>query len=432
MSDPNQIKLSHLQKVALVYILKNKNVFIHGPAGTGKSAIIKYAKDYIRRKWGYGHIVAVTASTGVAAINVGGSTIHWFAGIRTGKGTIHTLIKRVMRDPECLKRWQEVDTLIIDEISMISRDIFEKLDAIGQVIRECPKPFGGIQLILLGDFFQLTPIMDRNIDTEFCFESSIWTRSIDHTITLTEVFRQTDLDYKQMLNRIRFNKQTFSDTLKIKTRLIDTIKLNGDDLDIENSIKLYPLNKQVSEENNKQLAKLDGELHIFQAKYFGYKALQGDLRTQFNSCGRDTIKLKLNARVMLTYNLNVEAGLCNGSLGTVVGFRGKDQVVVKFDSNPSESHLIDKQKWELEYHLSDSKLMASVIQIPLVLAFAASIHKAQGLTFDKAVIDLNKCFAEHQVYVALSRVRSLNGLYLLDNFSADKIRVNKKVTQMFA
>lgn len=428
----HQIELGHLQKVALVYILRGKNVFIHGCAGTGKSSIIKYAQDYLHKKWGHGHIISVTASTGVAAINVGGSTIHWFSGIRTGKGTIHTILKRVMRDDECLKRWKEVDTLIIDEISMISKDIFEKLDAIGQVIRECSKPFGGIQLILLGDFFQLTPIMEGRFDTEFCFESSIWSRSIDHTITLTKIFRQTDHEYKQILNRIRYNRQTFSDILQIKSRLMDTIELNGDKLDVENIIKLYPLNKQVSEENNKQLNKLDGELHIFQAKYYGYKALQSDLRSQLKSCGRDTIKLKLNARVMLTYNLDVDAGLCNGSLGTVIGFRGKDQVVVKFDSNPSKSHLIDKQKWELELHLSNTKLSATVIQVPLVLAFAASIHKAQGLTFDKAVIDLNKCFAEHQVYVALSRVKSLDGLYLFDNFSANKIKVNKKVTQMFA
>lgn len=427
-----QIKLNRLQKIALIHILKGKNVLIHGQAGVGKSSIVKYAEKYLHKRWGHGHIITITASTGVAAININGCTIHWFSGIRTGKGTIHTILKRIMNDNDCVKRWKEVNTLIIDEISMISKDIFEKLDSIGQIIRENPKPFGGIQLILLGDFFQLTPIMENNIDTEFCFESSRWNKIIDSTINLTEIYRQTDPEYKDILNRIRYNKQTISDILCIKSRLIDSIKCNGKLINIENSIKLYPLNKQVNDENNKQLSKLDGELHIFNAKYYGYNALQNDLRTQFRSCGRDQIKLKLNARVMLTYNLDVDNGLCNGSLGTIIGFHGKEQVIVRFDTNLDKSCLIDKQKWELEYNLSNTKLSASVVQIPLVLAFAASIHKAQGLTFDKAVIDLNKCFAEHQVYVALSRVKSLDGLYLTDNFSAKKIKVNKKVMQMFS
>lgn len=428
------IKLSHLQKVAIVHIIRGKNVFIHGSAGTGKSVSIKYAKKYLYKKYP-GRIIATTASTGVSAINVGGSTIHWFSGIRTGKGRLNTLLKRIMADPECIKRWQEVDTLIIDEISMISQDIFEKLDALAQIIRECPKPFGGIQLILLGDFYQLTPVeKDLNIPVKFCFESPVWSKCINHIVCLTEIFRQTDTEYKDILNRIRKGKQTISDILTIKSRLVKSLKLSGEEINTIDSIKLFPRNKQVADENHKRLVLLSGTAVEYRAKYFGYKALQDELRKQFQSCDRDLIKLKIGARVMLTYNLNVEAGLCNGSLGTVVGLKDS-QVIVKFDpvgTKDPDVQVIDKQKWELELYLSGTKLSASVVQIPLVLAFAASIHKAQGLTFTKAEMDLNKCFAEHQVYVALSRVKTLDGLFLLDNFNSDRIKVNKKVTQMFA
>lgn len=422
-------KLSHLQKIALVYIIRGNNVLIHGPGGSGKSYLIKYAINYLSKKFP-DRVIAKTASTGVSAINIGGSTIHWFSGIRTGKGRLDILLKRIMSDEECLKRWKNVDTLIIDEISMISQEIFEKLDSLGKIIRDCPKPFGGIQLILLGDFYQLTPVED---DIKFCFESSIWSECIDKTVCLTEIFRQSDSKYKDILNRIRKGKQTINDILIIKNRLISSLKLNGENIDTRNSIKLYPLNKQVSIENNKRLVLLPGKLVEYKAKYFGYKCLQDELKTQFENCDRDLIKLKIGARVMLTYNLNVEDGLCNGSLGTIIELKDS-QVIVKFDSVESKEpgvQIIEKQKWELELYLGSTKLVAYVVQIPLVLAFATSIHKAQGLTFSKAEIDLDKCFAQHQVYVALSRVKTLDGLYLLNNFSSNRIKVNKKVSQRF-
>jgi ATP-dependent DNA helicase PIF1 len=438
----NPIELSHKQKIALVYITRGKNILIHGCAGTGKSMVVKYAKKYLQKKYP-GRIIATTASTGVSAINIGGSTIHWFSGIRTGKGRLNSIIKRILKDNDCVKRWKEVDTLIIDEISMISQDIFEKLDGIGQIIRENSRPFGGIQLILLGDFYQLTPVeQNNNVSVKFCFESPIWSNCIDKVVNLTKIFRQTDSEYKEILNRIRKGRHTIRDILKIKSRIITSATLDVNKVDkTTKSIKLYPLNKQVALENQKNLVLLSGIAREYKATYFGYKTLQEELKKQFISCDRDLIKLKIGARVMLTYNLNVEAGLCNGSLGTIIGFKEINDssiasVVVKFDVIDNKDpgiQIIDKQKWDLDVStVTGSKLCASVIQIPLVLAFAASIHKAQGLTFSKAEIDLNKCFAEHQIYVALSRVKTLDGLILLDNFSSDKIKVNKKVVQMFA
>lgn len=424
------IKLSGTQQVALEMFKNGKNLLIIGEGGTGKSKLISEMKYHTNKETT--KTIVVTATTGIASYNINGITINAFLGIGTGEQDIDIIVRKIQRKPPVRDRIRNVDILVIDEVSMMSGEIFEKINAVCQTVRRSSAPFGGIQVVLTGDFMQLCPIFNRNVklmgeqDTRLIFESKIFTKYFTkkNTVNLKENFRQNDLSFLEILQRIRTGQHTEVDINTLKSRFLTKLKLSKDDAEIRDAVHLVATNRQAQEINRVNLE----TIHDTPLKYITTYAENGDpeitkelkkeIQNQFIQKGINETELKKNVRVMLLKNLNVEEGLVNGSVGTVIKF-DTGYPLVKFDNGIER--IITPVEWEVEL----SGCACKATQLPLMLCWALTVHKSQSITLDKAVLDLGGCFCDHQIYVALSRVRSLSGIYLL-SFDASKITVSKK------
>ena len=434
--------LSDTQKIAFELFKNGKNLLILGAAGCGKSFLIKTMQEYIKiennKKKMY-----LSSTTGISAYNIGGITIHSFMGIGTGEMEIVVLIKRVYRKKMYRERIINTDILVIDEISMLSAELFEKLNKICQHIRKNNAFFGGIQIILTGDLNQLLPVFNRNIkftkgeeqDSRLIIESPDFIKEFNKTheniINLKENFRQkNDTTFINLLLRIREGKHTDEDINILKSRL------NVKPKSVNPPLYLVSSNKSAQHINCTNLEKIKEPVNKYITEYKKSNKdkdteiddlLVKELQFQFTQKGIDTLELKKGARVMLTKNMDINNGLVNGSIGTIDSFihveNGQEFPVVIFDNIP-EKQLISPVSIELE--LDNRK--ASATQLPLMLAYACTIHKSQSLSLDSAVLDLGDCFTDAQIYVALSRVKSLDGLYL-KSFNPAKIKVNQKMTK---
>jgi len=437
--DLEMTKLSASQKRALEIFESGRNVLVIGAGGTGKSRLIKEIRYQTERNWP-GKRIVVTATTGIAAYNINGITINSFLGIGTGEAELETLIKRVRKKFGIRERLKYTDVLIIDEISMASAELFEKINSICQSIRRSSAPFGGIQVVLTGDLFQLMPIFNKNQalykeqDTRLIFESPVFLKyfTSQNTINLQENFRQNDSKYIETLMRIRKGTHTPADIELLNTRLL---KNNDITSSLPPMVYLVASNKHAQIINTTNLNGIDSKGYKYNSKFIeeGHKdicsELTRELHAQFNQKGINEITLKLGARVMLIKNISVEEGLVNGSVGTITKFEESEHGEspyprVKFDNGVER--LIVPVEWELELGTTGEMSVSKATQLPLMLCWAITIHKSQSLTLDKAMMDLSGCFCEHQVYVALSRVRGLDGLYIT-SFDKDKIKVNEKV-----
>lgn len=412
ITEDNNIKLSKSQQKAYTLYSKGENVLILGSAGVGKSVLIKYIKENTNK------IMYITATTGIAAYNISGMTIHSYIGFGTGDGDLNYNIRKVMRNKEAVSRIRNTEVLIIDEISMLSAELFEKMNEIVKVVRKSNKLFGGIQLVLTGDFFQLLPVFKDKEDTRLLIESNTFLDNFtqNNTIQLTKNYRQqNDENYAELLTHLRKGEYTETDIELLKTRL----NLNTP----ETAIKLVPLNRLANKINETELNKIKEPTRNFIPNFTkeNCKYLKSELERQFKAKNLDVLKLKTGARVMLVKNLDVEKGLINGSLGTIKSFQNNKPNVL-FDNGIEQ--LIEKHKWEIEDTETSKKCEA--MQLPLILAYAITIHKSQSLSLEEACVSLSNCFCDHQVYVALSRVKSINGLFLTD-FDEKQISVNKKV-----
>lgn len=393
------------QKRALDYILQGKNVFLTGPSGTGKSTIINIFRNTCRHKR-----IGMTSTTGVSALLLGGSTIHSYLGIGLGDGTVDQITKHVAKNKNALHRWKTLEVLIIDEISMLSPTLFDKLEHVARVIRGGKRMlsegngvlFGGIQLILTGDFLQL-PVVGED---SFCFEAKSWSSCIEHTISLTEIVRQDDIQFQTLLNNLRFGKLTEDDEKILNSRI-------GAKLTNENGIKptrIFTTNSSVDSMNNYELDKLeDTECYEYEMTFeFHTNIAQKNIDKYRKNClAPEVLQLCKGAQVMLLSNLDIDNGLVNGSRGVVINFVG-DFPLVKF-LNGSE-RVIDHYNWLIK---EDGIDQMSICQLPLKLAWAITVHKSQGATLDYAEIDLRNTFTYGQAYVALSRVKSISGLSIL-------------------
>lgn len=412
--------LTDAQQTALKLMKQGYNVFLTGPAGTGKSTVISIFKSQYMNK------IAITSTTGVSALLIKGTTIHSFAGIGTGEESVQTLLQKIKRMPFLVKRWKNIDCLIIDEVSMMKPELLEKLDTIAKTLRSTLLPFGGIQLILTGDFAQLPPVYLDN-KPKFCFESIIWPVLVEKTVHLTEIIRQTDKQFRECLLEIRLGDVSQESIDIIKTRLLED---GFRSVPVKNGIiptRLFSRRRDVQLINNKCVAKLKDKGNKVQNYIATVKGVNEAVKDKINkSCPAPTeLELVVGAQVMLVFNVNVGEGLVNGSRGVVVALDELGPTVRFLDGREL---LIGSITWEF---MENDKVVATKSQIPFIVAYACTIHKTQGATLDYAVIDAGPTvFQCGQIYTALSRVRSLDGLFLL-KFDPEKIACNPKVKEFY-
>lgn len=411
-----QIIFDAKQREAFDAMVEGRNVLLTGSAGTGKSNLITTFYDLYKDS----RHIGITSMTGTSAILLNGTTLHSFTGIGLGTAPTDTLIMKIQKSPFLTKRWRTLDTLIIDEISMLTPTLLEKLENIAQVIRMNNEPFGGVQLILSADFLQL-PCVESE---QFCFESKVWDKCVDKVFYLTKVYRQDDPTFQQCLSEIRLGELS-SETKKIlKSRV-------GVELKTDTGIKptkLFSLNVSVNAVNQQELEKLDRELYQYDLEitFIKPKMNRNYLMERFRKQCRvpETLKLCVGAQVMLLYNRDIENHLVNGSRGVVIDFV-EDFPMVRF-LNGMEI-IIDYHSWDLE---ENGHKILSYTQVPLTLAWASSIHKTQGQTLDFVDVDLSNVFEHGQAYVALSRVRTLQGLRITGlNFG--KIKAHPRAVEFY-
>ena len=417
------LDLSSTQKEAFDKFKSGESLLILGSAGTGKSKLVKEFYKHVKKN-SSDKMMYITSTTGISAYNIGGITINSFMGIGTGEDSLEVLIKRLRYKIAIKDRIRRTDILVIDEISMMSAAIFEKINSIFQILKRSKKPFGGVQIILTGDFLQLeTVFSNNNGDNRLIIESDLFKKIFEKsTVILKENFRQSsDKEYIDILMRIRKGNYNQNDIDILKTRLL---KKNTSD-DLTKHVHLVSSNWKAQQINNRYLDMINEKDYHYHTIYSknGDKdtceMLCKELKVQFVQKGIESLVLRKGCRVLLIKNLDVESGLVNGSIGTVVELF-TDTVRVSFDNGITE--IINRVEWELE--IDNAKVICK--QIPLMLSYSITIHKSQSLSLESAVLDLSDCFCNHMVYVALSRVRSLSGLYL-KSFDPVKITVNEKL-----
>jgi ATP-dependent DNA helicase PIF1 len=412
-----KIELSEKQKKVLDSVISGKSVFFTGAAGTGKSLLLNYIINRLKSIYSSTDI-GITASTGIAAINIGGCTLHSFLGLGLARENMDILKNKISKNNGAKNRWRNAKILIIDEISMIDPDFFDKVEEIARFIRKNNKPFGGIQVIATGDFYQLPPVNGDKL----CFESKSWDLIFDEKIELTEIYRQSDFKFKKILNEIRYGN--ISPETEVEIKALER------EIDCPQGIVptyLYPLRSEVKKENEKRLIQLKGESKFYHSCDIGDPRLLEQIKK--NCPAPEVLELKLEAQVSLIKNL--DNTLINGSLGIVKGFSDKGYPIVYFPVS-RRLEIISPQEWvnEIPKVKEDSKsIMAKRIQIPLILAWALSIHKSQGQTLDFVRVDLSKIFECGQAYVALSRATSMEGLQVV-GFNKYKIKTNQKALQL--
>lgn len=393
--------LNTQQQQALDYIKQGYSIMITGRAGTGKSYLIQHIIKYAYEKYPSTnaniHHVGVTALTGIAAFQIQGKTIHSWSGIRLAKDPADVILKMMNRDAR--SRWIHCNLLIIDEVSMMSQRIFNLLDTIAKSVRECDAPFGGIQVVACGDFMQLPPVNDDS----YCFMSPVWNSLFKHTIVLNQVFRQNNEAFIQQLEYLRWGKY---DNLSYFLPCI--MKPLSCNLGIVPT-KLYSTRSNVQLENQTELNKLSTPSHTFISQDVVYDRQNRStwLKILDDQCmAPRELELKKGAQVMLVYNINVNCGLVNGSRGVIQDIKD-DQIMVQF------MHMIYPIKRHIFEFSEHGKCKAIRKQYPLMLAWALTIHKCQGLSLDYVQVDLSNIFTAGQLYVALSRVRTFEGLSII-------------------
>ena len=401
-----EIKLNHKQTIAFNLLQKGENIFITGPGGVGKSALIKIFKDKCSSKT---RNIVVTSTS---ALILNGTTMHSYLGIRTGTGSIESMVVDIQKKPHVSKKWRTINCLIIDEISMLDPDLFDKIEHMARIIRKNSKPFGGIQLVVSGDFLQL-PCVGTN---KFCFQAESWSYCLPNTVYLTEIVRQRETDFQKCLNNIRMGLLT-SDVRDLITSRVGVSCINKYDII---PTKLYSSNYEVDHINNVELDKLSGDDRQFYSydmniitslpKYMIEK-------TKKNCNAQEELELCVGCQVMLLKNIDIENGLVNGSRGIITEFVCDIPKVMFLNGIET---IIDIATWDI---MDGNTTIMTIEQIPLKVAYAISIHKSQGCSLDCVEIDLGSIFECGQAYVALSRVKSLKGLSILKvNF--DKIRAH--------
>lgn len=493
--DGSIVQLNAEQIAIYELALSGKSIFFTGAAGTGKSVLLKSIITGMRAKYGSGPEVAVTATTGMAALNIGGKTLHSWSGIGYGNKPADMIVARQSR--EVKERWYNVKVLIVDEVSMLDGKLLDLLDQIARKRRYSSRDlaFAGIQVILSGDFYQLPPVGKNNEKVAFAFQSNCWKSKIDDCFELKTVHRQKeDNELIEMLTAMRKNELTHEINKKFVQLSRQLYFEDGNE-----ATRLFSLRRQVATANQLRLDQLPGRVFEFVAQDGGAAPpnVQKSLLDSFRE--EEVLKLKIGTQVMLVENKNEY--LVNGSRGRIESF-ASEAAWTKIDLRRTQYHdyleiynavlnglnegnLVIKEKlsrlpFKVQQEIqmfasgkaSEGKPASELIpivrfprpggtsvlepmprhenkvikedhngkeveppeafrsQIPLVLSYAMSIHKAQGQTIDRLIVDLNTIFAAGQAYVAVSRATTRDGLQVL-NYSPSKVFVNKDVVQFY-
>jgi len=473
----NKIAATHLsdeqRAVAKAVVEEGKSVFFTGSAGTGKSVLMRSIISQLRSKFKREpDRLAITASTGLAACVIEGTTLHSWAGIGLGKEPAPELVKKIKRNAKTKTKWLRTKILIVDEISMVDGELFDKLEQIARAVRNNGRPFGGIQLVVTGDFFQLPPVPEKNQAAKFAFDAATWNTCIEHTILLTHVFRQKDPTFANMLNEMRLGKLTQPSVDEFR-KLARPLQFN-DDVD---ATELFPTRGEVDGANNTRMQRLSGQAMTYAATDSGVSDLNVRNKILANFMAPENLTLKKGAQVMLIKNIDPQ--LVNGTLGKVLSFmdeatyatykddeetyrtayregmsddeetkaarekfnlaRFKNKEpgavtrywpMVRFPlpDGTTRDMLCQPEEWKTESQ--QGEIVAKRVQVPLILAWALSIHKAQGQTLSRVKVDLGKVFERGQAYVALSRATTQAGLQVL-RFEPRKVMVHPKVTSFY-
>lgn len=399
---------------ALSILKTGANVFLTGEPGSGKTHTVNAYIAWLRA---HGIEPSVTASTGIAATHVGGMTVHAWSGIGINERMTPELLDQIASKEPVVKRLQKARVLIIDEVSMLSGDVLSMVDEVARTVRQVPeRAFGGLQVVLVGDFFQLPPVSRK--EAVFAFESPAWQALNPLICYLEEQHRQEDPEFLDVLSAIRRGEWDHTHVSRITAR-----EAEYDGLE-EGVPQLFTHNADVDRINAEQLARLPGSPRTFVMESAGAPALVDALKR--GCLSPESLVLKEGAIVMATKN-NPAAGYANGTLGTVIGFeRGTGYPIMETYDGRELS--VAPAEWAVE---EGGKVRAKVTQVPLRLAWAITVHKSQGQSLDAAAMDLSRAFEYGQGYVALSRVRTLSGVHLL-GWSEQALAVHPRVLSLDA
>jgi len=384
------------QKEALEILKMGKNVFLTGSAGSGKTYLLNQYISYLKNnKIG----VAVTASTGIAATHMHGITIHSWSGLGIKDTLSDKEVNQLSEKSYLARRFAKTHVLIIDEVSMIHAHFLDMVDKVCRKLKGEEKAFGGMQVILCGDFFQLPPVTRGSRELRYIDRSEAWNAMDLHVCYLQEQYRHEDDVLMKILQDIRKNATGEHTLVPLRTRYKGRIE--GDCV----PTKLYTHNVDVDRINNAELKNLEGEERVYEMYSHGAEKLVEALK---RSClAPENLVLKIGAVVMFVKN-DPERRYVNGTLGKVIGFQDDGLPIV--ETYTGRRIVAELENWPIE---ENEKVKAEVEQLPLRLAWAITVHKSQGMTLDAAEIDLSKAFEKGMGYVALSRVRSLKGLRLM-------------------
>jgi ATP-dependent exoDNAse (exonuclease V) alpha subunit len=402
-----------LQEDALKILKAGRNVYLTGAAGAGKTYVINQYIEYLKQ-----HKVkpSITASTGIAATHIGGMTIHSWSGIGIKDDITDWDIDGMEQKQYLVKRITNATVLIIDEVSMLSPNTLDMVDQVCKALRRSQEPFGGLQIVLSGDFFQLPPIVRGVVsgNEQFADSSRAWREADIRTCYITEQYRQQEDPITEILNDVRDGNVTTKSMKLLKSRVNAKLDMNVE------PIRLYTHNTNVDNRNEDELNKLKSELHTYEMTSKGNNNIVESLKKGL--LAPEELRLKKGAKVMFVKN-NFEQGYANGTLGEVVDFEFGRPVVTLSNG---EEVVVQAEEWIVE---DGGKILASVSQLPLRLAWAITVHKSQGMSLDASEIDLSKAFAPGQGYVALSRLRTLSGLVLLEQVGPSALQMHPYIVE---
>lgn len=404
------------QEQTLAIMKTGVNIYLTGSAGSGKTYLLNKYISYLQD---HDIAVAVTASTGIAATHMNGMTIHGWSGIGVKSFMGEHELDQLEEKKYLWKRFEKARVLIIDEVSMLHGFQLDMIEKVCKRFKRNSRPFGGLQVILSGDFFQLPPVEkfknENNTKSSMVYESESWKILNPAICYLSEQHRQEDDILTEILNNIRENKLT-----EMHYEYLD--KCIDRELVGIKPTKLYTHNINVDNENNLELAKIEGEERIYNMTSKGHEIIVDILK---KSClAHEELHLKVGAEVMCIKN-NFDKGYVNGSRGKIIGFEDDTNFpIVKLYNGLTVS--ITPELWAIE---EDGRVKASITQFPLRLAWAITIHKSQGMSLDNALIDLRSTFTYGMGYVALSRVRTLSGISLI-GFTKESLIVDPRILEL--